>query len=323
MTRLAAAAPRRSGTPRCPHTINRTTPHYPTVQLHMHQRPIGRGLTRTEVLVVLLVIVIILVVLPLILSPWEGPLAATARSLRDAAQVREIHQSLLVASRELNGSFPLPSLIAAAGDDETVAFSLDHSANLYSSLIVRHYFTPAMLISPIEYSDHVVQANYDFTAYDPLNGSYWDPSFVMHIEDPKIGANASYAHVAAVGDRRHALDPARAALDMPILGTRGPDVTNLDPADYHRSPTYRFSKPYDQWIGNIAFSDNHVETLTTFYPQLTAYPSDNDRDIQDNIFSADFNHPNGPQAAADAFLAIYTAATQFTVQDVYDPLLDE
>ncbi len=197
--------------------------------------------------------------------------------MKDAAQINEIAQSLLVASRELDGSFPFPSLIVATGDDETEDFSLNHSANLYSILVVRHYLTPAMLISPIEYSDHVVQANYDFTAYDPLNGSYWDPSFVMHIEDPNIGANASYAHVAAVGDRRDALDPAKTSIDMPILGTRGPDVTNLDPADYHRSPTYRFTKPYDRWLGNIAFSDNHVETLQTFYPQMTANPSDSDR----------------------------------------------
>ncbi len=289
----------------------------------MHERHTRPGLTRTEVLAVLLVILITFVILLLIAVARIGPLQANARSMRDAAQINDISQSLLVASRELDGSFPFPSLIVAAGDDETEDFSLNHSANLYSILVVRHYLTPAMLISPIEYSDHVVQANYDFTAYDPLNGSYWDPSFVMHIDDPKIGANASYAHVVAVGDRRVALDPANASIDIPILGTRGPDVTNLDPADYHRSPTYRFTKPYDQWLGNIAFSDNHVETLETFYPQLTAYQSNSDRAIKDNIFSADFDHPQGPQAAADAFLAIYTAATQFTVQDVYDPLLHE
>ena len=111
---------------------------------------------------------------------------------------------------------------------------------------------------------------------------------------------------------------------MPIIGTRGPDATNLDPAEYHRSPTYRFSKPYDKWTGNIVFADNHVETLQTFYPQLTVYRSPGrDRAVMDNIFSADFEHPHGSQAAADAFLCIYTGVTQFTVDDVYDPLLDD
>ena len=289
----------------------------------MHRRPIRRALTRTEVLALILVIVIISIVGFLTLFGRTGPLRENARSMRDAAQVGQIHRSFLIASQESNGSFPLPSLIVAASDDGIEDFSLNHSANIYSLLVANNYYGPEVLISPLEVSDHVTEANYDFSAYDPINGSYWDPSFAMHIDDPSIGANASYAHVVAVGDRRAAIAPANGANDIPILGTRGPDVTNLDPADYHRSPTYRFTKPYDQWIGNIAFSDNHVQTLQTFFPQVAAYQSATDDNTTDNIFSADFDHPNGPQAAADAFLAIYTAATQFTVQDVYDPLLDE
>ena len=44
------------------------------------------------------------------------------------------------------------------------------------------------------------------------------------------------------------------------------------------------------------------------------------RSVPDNIYAADGEHPMGPQAAADAFLAIYVGATEFTVEDVYDPL---
>ena len=292
----------------------------------MHLRSTRRSFTRTEALAVLLVILVTVVVVIVMLDPtsWTRPSIARARSIKDASQLRAVHRSWIVATREFNTAAPLPSLVVAALNDTAEDFSLNHSANIYSLLVIRHYLTPAMLISPLEVSDHITEADYNFNAYDPLDGVYWDPSFVMHIEDPSIGANGSYAHIAAVGDRRDALDPAKSSHDMPILGTRGPDVTNLDPAEYHRSPTYRFSKPYDQWIGSIVFADNHGETLNTFYPQLTAYQSPgSDRAIKDNIFSADFDHPNGPQAAADAFLCICTGATQFTVDDVYDPLLDD
>ncbi len=42
--------------------------------------------------------------------------------------------------------------------------------------------------------------------------------------------------------------------------------------------------------------------------------------VSGNEYAADSEHPKGPQAAADAFLAIYISATEFTVEDVYDPL---
>ena len=59
-----------------------------------------------------------------------------------------------------------------------------------------------------------------------------------------------------------------------------------------------------------------------FYPQQSTFDPDIGA-VLDNIFAAEFDHPNGKQAAGDAFLCISTAATQYTVNDVYDPLLDE
>jgi hypothetical protein len=64
------------------------------------------------------------------------------------------------------------------------------------------------------------------------------------------------------------------------------------------------------WVGNVFFSDGHTETLENYFAGTPT----------DNIYAADGEHPMGPQAAADAFLAIYIAATEFTVEDVYDPL---
>lgn len=282
--------------------------------------PTPRSFTKLELLIILTIITVLLAIVIVIVDRT----LANARSQVDAHQINTIHKGWLVVAAEINAVAPLPSLVVRDDSSALEDFSLNHSANIYSLIISWELFPPGNFISPLEVSEHVTEADYNYEAYDPTNEVYWDPSFVMHIEDPSIGANASYAHIAAVGDRRDALRMAKSSSDVPILGTRGPDVTNLDPAEYHRSPTYRFSKPYDQWIGTIAFADNHVETLQTFYPQLTAYQSPGgDRAIKDNIFSADFDHPHGPQAAGDAFLCIYTGATQFTVQDVYDPLLDD
>jgi hypothetical protein len=126
----------------------------------------------------------------------------------------------------------------------------------------------------------------------------------MHIEDPAVGANGSCAHLAAVGDRRRINLSEKA---MPIFGNRAPGPA---PGANERSPTLRFHRPYDVWVGNVVYSDGHLETLENYFAGSPG----------DNIYAADFYHPKGPQAAADAFLAIYISATEFTVEDVYDPL---
>ena len=299
---------------------NRTNPYAILVQPYMRQQAQPRGITRIEVIGIILVVLI----LSAILIPMSSSsLDRQARLTKEEAQIRQIHQSMMVFSYELNGSLPLPSLIAPPTTNGDEDYSLNHSANFYSMLIMRHYLTPQLLISQFEISDYVLSDDdYDHSKYDPDNGSYWDDSFVMHIEDPKIGANSSYAHVAAIGDRRDALHAANLSSTMPIFGTRAYDSTKLDPSDYERSITNKFYKPNDEWVGIIAFADNHVERLDTFFPQQTTFDPGSGA-VPDNIFAAEFDHPNGKQAAADAFLCISTAATQYTVTDVYDPLLDE
>ncbi|MHC4320158.1 MAG: hypothetical protein ACYS1B_16665, partial [Planctomycetota bacterium] len=198
--------------------------------------------------------------------------------------------------REASGEAP-----EAAAED----FTLNHSANIYSSLIMMNCLTPAVLVSPRETSPHVGILGYgegsdpyDWDAYDPLNGVFWDDSFVMHIHDPAVGANGSYAHLAAVGERRKLHWRHTSDSTVPIIGTRAP-ARDFGPG--HAG--------YDQWAGNVCFADNHVEQIENFFPPCLAAPGD-------NIYAADGEHPMGPQAAADAFLAIYISATEFTVEDV-------
>ena len=251
-----------------------------------------------------------------LLLPPLAKAQRNARSMKDAAQLKALHSAFVVYSREYDGRYPLPSLrvLAEADDPEGAAedFSLNHSAALYSMLIMDNYVTPQLLVSPVEVAAHVRVKDgadpYDWSAYDPAGGVYWDPTFVMHVHDPAVGANGSYAHLAAVGDRRtkhwrRASNPA-----MPIVGTRGPRPG--------------WTPPGQRWVGNVCFDDNHTERIENFYPPQTTFESSEEvgGPLKDNIFAADSTHPMGPHAAADAFLAVYIAADQWSVEDVYDPI---
>ena len=299
--------------------------------------PVRRGLGRTEVVIILVVIASVLVVgcfgtalLGGLLLPALAKAQRNARSMKDSAQIKLIHQSYGVFGREFSGTYPTPSLLAATHGEPAETplaeldrdWSLDHSANFYSMVVMQNLLSPDVLVSPIEVSDHVVtKADYDYSAYSPADGVFWDGSFVMHIHDPAIGANASYAHITLVGDRRkHWRDTSDGS--VPVFGTRAPRGGATFGPEYDRSPTLELHGGKRQWVGNICFNDNHMETLSNFYPQLTTYedPGTLQGQQKDNIFAADFSHPLGNQAAADAFLSIYISATEFTVEDVYDPL---
>ncbi|MHC4347511.1 MAG: hypothetical protein ACYS15_03085 [Planctomycetota bacterium] len=268
------------------------------------------GVSRVEVVVAVVVIVIVLA----IVIPTPPP-RRDARRIKDATQIKQIHAALVVYPGDFGGRYPLPSLLALQGQDDPEAasedYTLNHSANIYSMLVMQDYLTAPILVSPLETADHVRLFEADGAAYDPAEGVVWDEAFVMHIHDPAVGANASYAHMAAVGDRRklHWRDTGDPA--VPVIGTRAPARPGGS-APATRRP----------WVGNICFADNHLELIENFFPVLSDYePIDAaSRSVPDNIYAADGEHPMGPQAAADAFLAIYVGATEFTVEDVYDPL---
>ncbi|MHC4274927.1 MAG: type II secretion system protein [Planctomycetota bacterium] len=281
-----------------------------------------RGLSRIEVLAIVAVIAII----PALAIPAARKARRNALAMQDATQLKQIGAAVVTFTRDWGAGFPLPSqaMLRREGAEEAPEdFTLNHSANIYSAMVMANYFTPQILVSPVEVSPHVrvmgaggsdphdweaykaVEVDpYDWEAYDPFEGKLWDDTFVMHIHDPAVGANGSYAHLAAVGERRRipSTDPA-----VPLFGNRAPGPA---PGAHEHSPTLRFYPPYDVWVGNVVFSDNHTATLENLFAGSPG----------DNIYAADGEHPMGPQAAADAFLAIYISATEFTVEDVYDPL---
>jgi hypothetical protein len=115
-----------------------------------------------------------------------------------------------------------------------------------------------------------------------------------------------------VGDRR-AIWGAEGDPMLPVFGTRGTrGGVSTGPA-HDDSLTLRLLGPPDTWVGNIACLDTHVERNRGFLPTLTTF---NGR--PDNAHAAEFDHPRGAQAAADAFLSISETADEWSVGDLYD-----
>jgi len=139
----------------------------------------------------------------------------------------------------------------------------NHSAALYSLLVVNHYVPVSTLVSPADVNPWVrVKEDYDFDAYNPSRDSYWDSTFRMRIDREDPGAHGSYAHRAIHGPRKSKEWRPDGEPEQAVLVNRGPrDGVSAGEA-YHDSPTLRFHPPDRAWVGHIVRHDNHVETVT-------------------------------------------------------------
>ena len=213
-----------------------------------------RGFTLVELLVVMAIIALLIG----LLLPALAKARAQAQLTKDQAQIKEVHQSWLVFSRELDGALPTPGLIDRLTDPilgldvpgrgpEDV--EMNNTPNLYSVCIMRHYFTPQMCFSPTEPSGRVIyKDDYKFSYYDPLGANtdcqddadsppdcYWDPTFDANLNDAGELSNTSYAHMPIAGERkkRHWRDSMDSRFAM--VGTRGPENGSLDADIYYAS----------------------------------------------------------------------------------------
>ena len=280
------------------------------------------GFTLVELLVVMAIIALLIG----LLLPALAKARAQAQLTKDQAQVKEIHQSWIVFSRELDGQLPTPGLIDRLPDPIMGAdvpgrgpedLEVNTTPNLYSVCIMRHYFTPQMCLSPAERSGRVISKDdYKFTYYDPLGANsecqdsdvgpdcYWDPTFKAELLSQ---SNTSYAHMPIAGERkkRHWRDTMDSRFAM--IGTRGVEDGDLDPNIYYASVTLEFFGGRKEWVGNVAFNDNHTERLDTFFPENLNYQI-NGETFPDNIFNDDTGDDNGgvgAQGGFDIWLVIY------------------
>ncbi len=283
--------------------------------------------TKGFTLIELLVVIAIIALLVGLLLPALAKAQRNAKSMKDSSQIKEIHQAFLNFATEHKGKLPTPGLINRKADPYLghipeagpQNYSENRTAYLYSSMIALEFFNTDILIGPTEINPVVVEDDdYDYSRYEPGNDEYWDRTFLAQIygtPENDDECNTSYAHMAICGDRRNVKWRDSQAPGDPVVGTRG-TKEGVGPGedDYDLSPTLLLHGGRRQWVGNVCFNDNHMETLGNFYPQLTTFePANTPLGPQkDNIFAAEFeDNPNGNEASADAWLVICRSAHSF------------
>lgn len=288
-------------------------------------------------LIELLVVIAIIALLVGLLLPAISKAQRNAKTMRDGAQVKEMHQAFLIFADANGGRMPTPGLInrlpvngqqlPGQGDED---HTRNHTASLFSVLIAQDYFNTDIVIGPTEVNQNINEMlDYDKSLYQPANDVYWDPGFTADLRTNSPGSNVSYAHTALVNPRKSVKWRNTGDATVTALGTRGTDGTFQGPTGttgqggqitgnpYSLSPTLELHGPTREWNGNVCFQDNHVELLTTFFPDLVSHdPGNGVGKKRDNIFSAEF----GGQSRSDNWLVVcVTPQSEFSTTPIWDP----
>jgi prepilin-type N-terminal cleavage/methylation domain-containing protein len=296
------------------------------------------GFTLIELLVVIAIIALLLG----ILLPALSKARAKARQVKDSTQLAQIHKSMATFSTDQNGIFPTPGLIQrqqydgayvpGRGDED---YAANNHANLYSALIQQNFLSPQILVNPSEVNARVViDSNYDYTEYKPLQGSYWDmaPGYEGSSAPVETGSsgfqadlglecNVSYGTMLLNGKRKKTQWRDSLASDFVVLGTRGPgegDGTafvvgaNGNPAIYEGSKTLGIFGGRSEFWANHCYNDGHVEFTNTFIPQGHGRFQVGDDYIEDDVYThqdTTVTGNNPKSAGKDAFLCMVKTIT--------------
>ena len=266
---------------------------------HRFATPAARAFTLIELLVVMTIIFALVgLLLPALVSSNR-----CGKTLKDSSQIRGIHQSWIVISRESEGVFPTPGLVDRQPDPVLGKLpgkgredrAKNDTASLHSMCIMQNYYTPEICVGPTEPSGKVaIKDDYNWEMYNSTSAgpnpfTYWDVKFRA---DLRVESHVSYASMPIVNERqiRQWRDTMDSAWTM--IGNRGVyDGMGTGTAfsvGYHDSITLQIHGHGKQWIGNVCFNDNHVRLIDTFFPPGVNYRRHGVA-TPDNIFRNDNN----------------------------------
>jgi prepilin-type N-terminal cleavage/methylation domain-containing protein len=272
-----------------------------------------RGFTLIELLVVMAIIALLIG----LLLPALAQARAKAKQLKDSTQIQQVHKSWLIAAREFEGIFPTPGLInrkpinvgngaqniPGRGDED---IAVNTSDNMYSACIMLNYFTPQIAICTNEPSGFVVvKDDFNWNIYSPINDIYWDVNFNCKLLEL---SHVSYSHSPITGDRKKREWRESLNSKYAVVGNRGVRDGNITPAVYEASVTLNTHGARKQWDGNICFNDNHIEYLSTFFPEGVNYQQAG-VSVQDNIFKNDTGGGATSSTGTDSWLVLVSAVT--------------